>query len=1571
MSAVPDGMEEYVKAYKDASGQKWMNDHLYTLINRAYLSLRRTGKDQSIILNGFDDKSKQIVTEATIEYLCKLTGPVSPSKSHDKVALKLSSAMTILNAFTCKSITESCLLIDCNINAKGRLVGAQFHHFLLPHLVNESRSCLIFHALATGADHQLKKDLHLSSPSLFNEHQPSDKYLFHDVNEALQSLGMSEKSIHHIFQLVAAISHLTTIEFDYQENDTAQIKNKDHCELVASMLGLPCKSLETTLLVKQTKIGNEYCSILLDVKAAEEHKYVLIESLYHHLTLFLFNYINKKCSSSKSVNSLLIVNPMIPIMSKRNDLNQLLSNEFNELLINQFTTTLFSQLELFNQEGLKFDQLEIKTNDNQLQLLLNKDHGLNQIISTSQSVTELITTMTAEHVDNPCFIEATTQSIQLVHSFGTTTYDARQLLHTTDIDDVQMVNGSADFGSSTNPLLLKAYATSPPVSNLEQLETIAALLNKQPWFVLCLSDKKHMKPYQLVTICKQLQSTNDMSHYISYRNFIDRYRDVLRSYNIDESTTPKQQTLSYISTSAPSTKSPFYAGSHSLLLNGHGWQQVEFQSRKLKASGALNDMDLLAARMDMNTVYSDTSDTLSDYSEQSSDVETLASTVDLAAEKEYELEEVQQSGQRKKWVCCTWCLTWWIPTFMIKCCGMNRADVQMAWREKVALVLIILIMCACMLFFIAGLGPLICPRQDILSLFELQFKNTADEPFVSVYGRIVSIEDLIKVSPAQHNQDQIREQYGGLDITPGFPRTPATYCTFVQDKSLKLDIDAKDISKVNGTAIFSSHASLYQATSTDGDPRSVGEQRMDNFITNKKYLKFMLGWDPQIVKDQLTDKFLPRQMVIVNEQVYDLTVYLSRIGDSKYRFLGDQLTDYLNNNAGSDITSNSLFMNQWNSRSDLRDCFNNLFLVGVVDKRKSFKCQFSNYLLLAASIVLVSIIGFKFLAALQLGSQREPEEHDKFVILQMPCYTEGEENLKKTLDALASLQYDDKRKLLFIVCDGMIVGSGNDRPTPRIVLDILGVDPHLDPEPLSFQSIGQGSKQHNMGKVYTGLYDIQGHLVPFLVIVKVGQQERVKPGNRGKRDSQMILMRFLNKVYYDTPMSPLELEMYHQIKHVIGVSPSFYEYVLMVDADTIPMHSSLNRMISAMIHDTKIAGCCGETKLSNEKQSWATMIQVYEYYISHHMAKAFESLFGSVTCLPGCFCMYRLRSPLKNTPLLIANQIIKDYGDCNVDTLHKKNLLSLGEDRYLTTIMLKHFPYHKMVFTQDAQCTTSAPDRWTILLSQRRRWINSTVHNLAELVNLPQLCGFCCFSMRFVVFIDLFATLVQPAAVCYLVYLMYVVIDASIRGVPSPIPLISLVLLGAIYGLQALIFIIKREWQHLGWMVVYILAIPIFSFFLPLYSFWHFDDFSWGTTRIVVGENGKKQIYMLENEKFHIDEIPHKRFSEYEQELWELEQTETSSDIVPRSPVHTHAMQSMQSMQPMQSMGSMGSMSMPVSQPSLLDDMYMEIEKIIHAADLMTMTKKQVRDELSRRMGMDVSQHREYINKSIDQILGV
>ena len=75
-----------------------------------------------------------------------------------------------------------------------------------------------------------------------------------------------------------------------------------------------------------------------------------------------------------------------------------------------------------------------------------------------------------------------------------------------------------------------------------------------------------------------------------------------------------------------------------------------------------------------------------------------------------------------------------------------------------------------------------------------------------------------------------------------------------------------------------------------------------------------------------------------------------------------------------------------------------------------------------------------------------------------------------------------------------------------------------------------------------------------------------------------------------------------------------------------------------MHHDSMIMGVCGETRIANKRQSWVTAIQIYEYFISHHLAKAFEC---GVTCLPGCFSMYRLNArkasdddwvPLLTTP---------------------------------------------------------------------------------------------------------------------------------------------------------------------------------------------------------------------------------------------------------------------------------------------------------------------------------------------------
>ncbi|KAF9920606.1 hypothetical protein FBU30_009545 [Linnemannia zychae] len=827
---------------------------------------------------------------------------------------------------------------------------------------------------------------------------------------------------------------------------------------------------------------------------------------------------------------------------------------------------------------------------------------------------------------------------------------------------------------------------------------------------------------------------------------------------------------------------------------------------------------------------------------------------------------------RRAWVAFVWLNTWWIPSFCLSLCGrMKRPDVQMAWREKVTLCLIVFWLSAFVIFFIIGLPKVICPGfNEMYTPESISYHTDPADFWVSIRGIVYDITKFAKndhSGPLGKNYPSsptfMQQTAAGKDLTSQFP--------------VDLQWACPDLITTPMLLIPQEPYQLQYMPTHGPSPRN-SDQNMPWYNSATFYIdtvvprlapmkKGVVAIPPKIFFNTTGDNIWIR----IDGKIYDMTVYSQNINpvggfipDHSFKpFFDKTFVELYSQNYGTDITKEFKKLDKQVQASTLT-CLNNAFYVGILDERDMAKCQFGNWILLGASCLMGGVVLIKFLAALQLTSKRSPINYDKFVICQVPCYTEGEESLQKTFRSLAALEYDDKRKLLLVIADGMIVGSGNELPTPKIVLDVLGWQPTegVEVEPVAYKALGIGGQQLNCCKVYSGLYEFEGHMVPYLVVAKVGMpNETSKPGNRGKRDSQLILMNFLNSIHTGKKMCPLELEMYHHMKNIIGVHPNLYEYILQVDADTEVMPDSLNRLIACMVADSKVIGLCGETQVANEDRSFTTMIQVYEYYISHHLAKSFESLFGSVTCLPGCFSIYRILT-VGGKPLIVSNNILRDYSHNDVDTLHKRNLLSLGEDRYLTTLMMKYFPAYKLKFTPDATCKTVAPDKWRVLLSQRRRWINSTIHNLGELMVLSELCGFCCFSMRFIVLVDLLGTLILPASFVYLVYLIVVVATGS-----SPLPIVAVAMLAAVYGLQALIFILKGAWQHIGWMIIYIIAMPFFSVFIPLYSFWHFDDFSWGNTRQVVGADGKKVVIVADAQtRFDPNSIPLKSLEAFEAE---------------------------------------------------------------------------------------------------------
>ncbi|KAI9314161.1 chitin synthase [Dichotomocladium elegans] len=866
--------------------------------------------------------------------------------------------------------------------------------------------------------------------------------------------------------------------------------------------------------------------------------------------------------------------------------------------------------------------------------------------------------------------------------------------------------------------------------------------------------------------------------------------------------------------------------------------------------------------------------------------------------------------------------SWWSwVAFLATCCfppfvirivfRKPNALMQQAWREKVTLVYIILILCGALAYVTYGLNETLCPdgiRNYPYSAMVDGVRTPVYREEPRVFGYLYELDTLKSFFSSKGLN--LTNDYENMELGSIFDADASGACASFDQGAIKTKgvcrLDSPyggSISQPDGSCL--SFAELQAYASTNGS----------------------IGFDWVDLRPRGADVLDDTDLVVLGDSVLNITRYLS----STNKFFGDQVDIALRNNRGNDASYAILAA----AGNPTRDCLLARYRVGSMETDTA-GCIANNIVtnIMFAVIIVIIVIRysmallFQWVIAKRLvkpggrsnwlawrsikGGNDDPANHipgpynnygpmnvannvsaasissassrntpsdssvvglggnrsdivstELYTVMLVTCYSEGEEGLRTTMDSLAETTYSKKHKCFFVVADGMITGAGETRSTPDIVVSMMELDPTMtNPKPCSYLAVADGEKQLNMAKVYAGHY--KG--VPCITIVKCGTEEEQKgpkAGNRGKRDSQLILMSFFQRVLFNDRLSELDYEIFWKATWLMkGVTPDKFELALMVDADTKVLPDALTYMVAAMANDITIMGLCGETRIANKRASWVTAIQVFEYYISHHYAKAFESLFGIVTCLPGCFSMFRIKAPKNGAwvPLLANPDIILEYNQNVVTTLHEKNLLLLGEDRFLSTLMLRTFPKRQMMFVPQARCRTIVPDEFKVLLSQRRRWINSTVHNLMELVLVSDLCGIACLSMQFSVFVDLIAALVLPAAITMTIYL---IISSAISSDPQWQSLGLLLCILFLPGI--LIGITTFKLIYICWMIIYIIALPIWNFVLPLYSFWHFDDFSWGATRVVAGEKKDKGHGDAEG-KFDSSRLVMKKWEDWESE---------------------------------------------------------------------------------------------------------
>jgi chitin synthase len=140
------------------------------------------------------------------------------------------------------------------------------------------------------------------------------------------------------------------------------------------------------------------------------------------------------------------------------------------------------------------------------------------------------------------------------------------------------------------------------------------------------------------------------------------------------------------------------------------------------------------------------------------------------------------------------------------------------------------------------------------------------------------------------------------------------------------------------------------------------------------------------------------------------------------------------------------------------------------------------------------------------------------------------------------------------------------------------------------------------------------------------------------------------------------------------------------------------------------------------------------------------------------------------------------------------------------------------------------------------------------------------FLTKFIVFMDLLSTAVMPAGLLATYYLIFTAIFSVQYSTDNLTSIVLTATMGIVIFLPAILVLLTgKRFSYVGWMLIYLLALPIWQLVLPLYAFWNFDDFSWGETRKVAGVKESKSGHE-DNDRYGSHQVPLRRWDEYERE---------------------------------------------------------------------------------------------------------
>ncbi|XP_070827541.1 unconventional myosin-Va-like [Chaetodon trifascialis] len=349
---------DIISAY---SGQNMgdMDPHIFAVAEEAYKQMARNERNQSIIVSGESGAGKTVSAKYAMRYFAT----VSCSSGETNVEERVLASSPIMEAFgnakTTRNDNSSRFgkYIEIGFDKRHCITGANMRTYLLEKSrvvfqAHGERNYHIFYQLCASSHLPEFKAFKLGCADDFhctNQGQSpvidgvDDAKELCDTRRAFSLLGITESDQMAIYQILAAILHLSNVEVKDQSADRSSIlPGNVHLMVFCELMGVPCEEMAHWLCHRKLKTTTETYVKSVSKMSAVNGRDALAKHIYARLFSWIVDRINGSLKSAAKQHSFIGVLDIYGFETfDINSFEQFCINYANEKLQQQFNQHVF------------------------------------------------------------------------------------------------------------------------------------------------------------------------------------------------------------------------------------------------------------------------------------------------------------------------------------------------------------------------------------------------------------------------------------------------------------------------------------------------------------------------------------------------------------------------------------------------------------------------------------------------------------------------------------------------------------------------------------------------------------------------------------------------------------------------------------------------------------------------------------------------------------------------------------------------------------------------------------------------------------------------------------------------------------------------------------------------------------------------------------------------------------------------------------------------------------------------------------------------------------------------------